>query len=336
MVLLFRSRLRPDWTIRKVVPPNPPALARTRALVAAATILAVLAGPVAAAIPRPSGYVNDFASVLTEDDRAYLVRFLGDLERDTNAEVVVVTVTSLEGLSIEEYANRLFADWGIGKRAQDNGVLLLVAPAERRVRIEVGYGLEGNLPDGLAGEIIRTDIVPEFQQGNLRRGIGRGLDRISRVVRGTTSAPLASRPEADSDVPPASVMLPFFSLFVALGGFAAGVSLRTGTIAPLVASGLMTAVPLFIAAMMSPLWLAGLMPLELAMLALGYRKGQSDYWARTLRGQSLADIRNEPSAWITGGDSGWSSGGSSDGMGSSSSSDFGGGSSGGGGASSHW
>jgi uncharacterized protein len=247
-----------------------------------------------------------------------------------------VTVTSLEGLSIEEYANRLFADWGIGKQAQDNGVLLLVAPAERRVRIEVGYGLEGNLPDGLAGEIIRTDIIPEFQQGNLRRGIGRGLDRISRVVRGATTAPLVSRPEADSDVLPAWVMLPFFSSFVALGGFAAGLSLRTRTVAPLVASGLMTSIPLLIAAMMSPLSLAGLMPLELAMLALGYRKGQSEYWARTLRGRSCADAPDEATAWITGGDSGWSSGGSSDGAGSSSSSDFGGGSSGGSGASSQW
>ena len=313
-----------------------PALARSRALVVATLLLATLASPLAAALPPPSGYVNDFASVLTEDDRVYLDLFLRALERDTTAEVVVVTVTSLEGLSIEEYANRLFANWGIGKRAQDNGILLLVAPAERRVRIEVGYGLEGSLPDGLAGEIIRTDIVPEFQQGNLRRGIGRGLDRISRVVRGETTASIASRSEAVPDVLPAFVIVPFLSIFVAFGGFAAGLSLRTRTIAPLVASGLFTAIPLFIAAMMSPLSLAGLMAIELATLALGYRKGRSDYWARMLRVQSPLDTRNDSSTWIIGGTSSGSSSGSSDGSGSSSSSDFGGGSSGGGGASAHW
>jgi uncharacterized protein len=314
-----------------------PALARNRALVVT-TLLLALPSVLAAAFPRPSGYVNDFASVLTADDRIYLEAFLRAVERDTTAEVVVATVTSLDGLTIEEYANRLFAEWSIGKRTRDNGVLLLVAPAERRVRIEVGYGLEGSLPDGLAGEIIRTNIVPEFQQGNLRRGIGRGLDRISRIVRGDTAAAAsAPPPQASPDVPPAIVIVPFFSLFVALGGFAAGLALRTRTIAPLAASGLLTGIPLFIAAMMSPLSLAALMPLELLMLAFGYRSGRSDYWARMLRASSPTATRNdEPNAWIMGGASGRSSNGSSDGNGSSSAGDFGGGSSGGGGASGHW
>ena len=303
-----------------------------------ATLLLTLPSVLAAAFPRPSGYVNDFASVLTEDDRIYLEAFLRAVERDTTAEVVVATVTSLDGLTIEEYASRLFAEWSIGKRTQDNGVLLLVAPAERRVRIEVGYGLEGSLPDGLAGEIIRTNIVPEFQQGNLRRGIGRGLDGISRVVRGdTTAAAIAPAQQAGANIPPAIVIVPFFSLFVALGGFATGLGLRTRTIAPLAASSLLTAIPLFIAAMMSPMSLAALMPLDLFMLALGYRSGRSDYWARMLRGEFPVDTRDdEPSAWIMGGASSRSSSATSDGNGSSSGIDFGGGSSGGGGASGHW
>ena len=112
-------------------------------------------------------------------------------------------------------------------------MLLLVAPAERKVRIEVGYGLEGSLPDGLAGEIIRTAILPEFKQGNMRRGIGRGLDRISRVVRGEVVEVVTSAPTTDagSGVPPVFVIVPFFSLFVVLGGIAAGLGLRTRTIA---------------------------------------------------------------------------------------------------------
>jgi TPM domain len=176
-----------------------PTRARTRAFVVATLLLAIHQGPLVAEFPRPSGYVNDFASVLTEDDRVYLETFLQAVERDTTAKVVVATVTSLEGLTIEEYASRLFAYWGIGERTRDNGILLLVAPAERRVRIEVGYGLEGILPDGLAGEIIRTAIVPEFQRGNLRRGIGRGQcppDRHSPFHRCRDVATVAGRSHA--------------------------------------------------------------------------------------------------------------------------------------------
>ena len=319
-----------------------PGRIRSAALVLVVLLLPAYERPLTAAFPSPSGYVNDFALVLTEDDRAYLERYLRAVERDTTAEVVVATVTSLDGLSIEEYASRLFADWGIGKSASDNGVLLLVAAGERRVRIEVGYGLEGSLPDGLAGEIIRTAIVPEFQQGNLRRGIGRGVDRIARVVRGdATGAVRAPAAAAGLDVPPLLLVVPFFGMFVALGGFAAGLGLRSRTIAPLVAGGLFTAIPLFIAAMMSVLSLAVLVPLELTALALGYRKGRSDRWRRTLRGNSPHGSL-EPDAWVMGGTSDSSSDRTSDGGGSSSSSsssssnDFGGGSSGGGGASGHW
>jgi uncharacterized protein len=305
--------------------------------VAFGVLVVVLQAPLGAAFPRPSGYVNDFASVLTEDDRAYLENFLRTLERDTTAEVAVATVTTLDGLTIEEYASRLFAEWGIGKRTRDNGILLLVAPAERRVRIEVGYGLEGALPDGLAGEIIRADIVPEFQQGNLRRGIGRGLDRISRVVRGDVAAlPVAPSARTDTWAPPAVVVVLFFGTFVALAGFSTGLGLRTRTIAPLVAGSLLTVIPLLIAATMSPVSLAALVPLEMLALALGYTKGQSDYWTRTLRTGAPSSRRDDDrSAWIMGGSNGTSDS-SSYTDGASSSSDFGGGSSGGGGASGHW
>lgn len=298
--------------------------------------MVALQTPLAAGFPRPTGYVNDFASVLTEDDRTYLEDFLRAVERDTTAEVVVATVTSLDGLSIEAYANRLFMDWGIGKKAQDNGVLLLVAPADRRVRIEVGYGLEGRLNDGLAGEIIRTAIVPEFQQGNLRRGIGRGLDRISQVVRGKTPAVTrAPASGASGEFPPAIVIVPFFAIFVTLGGFMAGLGLRTKTIGPLVAAGLFSAAPVLIAAMMSPGTLLVLLPLELFAVWLGYHKGGSGYWTRAMRSGSPHESPDEPDGWIMGGTDS-SSGGSSDGDGSSFSSDFGGGSSGGGGASGRW
>lgn len=308
----------------------------------AGLLLTMFQGLPGAAFPRPSGHVNDYALVLTADDRAYLENFLQTLERDTTAEVVVVTVTSLDGLTIEEYANRLFADWGIGTKTKDNGVLLLVAPAERKVRIEVGYGLEGSLPDGLAGEIIRTAVVPEFKLGNLRRGIGRGLDRISRVVRGDAAAvaavPSAPAAEAGSGIPPVLLAVPFFGIFVLLGGVAAGLALRTKTIALLIAAGLLTVIPMLLAATMSPWSLAFLLPVELIAMAFGYGRGQSDYWWRTLRAASPGGTRDvDPGDWVMGGSESSSGGGSDSGSdSSSSSSDSGGGSSGGGGASGSW
>ena len=202
-----------------------PAAARCTWLLLAA--LVAVARPASADFPKPTGYVNDFAQVLADDQKAYLENYLRLLEHDTSAEVVVATVDSLAGMSIEEYANRLFAEWGIGKKREDNGVLLLVAPRDRKVRIEVGYGLEPILPDGLAGEIIRTEILPEFRADNLPRGIGRGLNRINYIVRGLASgsaAPSAPAPESDEG-PPLLVLVPLFGL-LPLGVIAAVSAVR--------------------------------------------------------------------------------------------------------------
>src|SRR5262249_17021891 len=102
-------------------------------------VVVLLALPIwiAAALPRPSGYVIDFAGVLDASARDELMSIARDLERQTTAEMAIATVSSLDGMSVEEYANRLFHDWGIGKKAADNGVLVLVAPSERKMRIEV-------------------------------------------------------------------------------------------------------------------------------------------------------------------------------------------------------
>jgi uncharacterized protein len=293
-----------------------------------------------AAFPAPGGYVNDFASVLDESDESYLETFLETLERDTTAEVVVATVASLEGMTVEEYANRLFAEWGIGQARQDNGVLLLVAPGERAVRIEVGYGLEPILPDGLAGEIIRTEILPEFRAGNLPRGIGRGLNRISQIARRDPEAfARAAAATTANDVPPLWFAIPFFATFVVFGSFAAGLALRTKTYVPLTAGGMFVGVPLLLAVAISWTSIAVLVPLGLAALALGYRRGISAYWMGILRKGTPDTVSDyAPDEWVAGGTpgSGSSDRGGSDSGGSSSGSDFGGGSSGGGGASGRW
>jgi uncharacterized protein len=333
---LFGPRFRDDKT---GVPPHVlDRRRRFRRLVA--TWVVVLQLPVLAALPRHDGYVNDFASVLDEASEIYLETFLQTLERETSAEVVVATVASLEGMPAEEYASRLFAEWGIGKKRQDNGVLVLVAPADRVVRIEVGYGLESVLPDGLAGEIIRAEILPEFKIGNYPRGIGRGLNRIAQVVRGDPAAAAwAAAPDDDgTDFPPALVMVPFFGLFVVPAAFAAGLGIRTRTYVPLITGALLTGFPLLMMAVFaSASSSAILVALGLVALAIGYQKGQSAYWTGMLRKGTPGSAQSgEPVGWEMGGSSGSSTGGSSDSADSSSSSDFGGGSSGGGGATGHW
>ena len=115
--------------------------------------------------------------------RPSIDRRLDQLEQQTSSEIAVATVESLDGMSVEEYANRLFKEWGVGQAKQDNGVLVLVAPNEREMRIEVGYGLEGVLPDGLAGQVIRDDFTPRFRENDYSGGIRNGVNAPRRHRR---------------------------------------------------------------------------------------------------------------------------------------------------------
>src|SRR5687768_7244828 len=108
-----------------------------------------------AALPKMEGPVNDLAGVLAPEAEQAIKSRIRAVEAATTAEIAVVTVRSLEGETVETYANRLFNQWGIGKKGKDNGVLILAAIEDRKIRIEVGYGLEGTLPDGRCGQIIR-------------------------------------------------------------------------------------------------------------------------------------------------------------------------------------
>ncbi len=149
-------------------------------------------------VPQPAdrtGRIHDFAQVLTPSMAQALEQLAQGVERETTAQMAVVTVPSLDGLSVDEYAHRLFNDWGIGQRDANNGVLLLVAPNERRMRIEVGYGLEPLLTDGLCGEIRDQSILPPFRQGHLAQGIDAGAREIARILR---EHPQAARGAAGS------------------------------------------------------------------------------------------------------------------------------------------
>jgi uncharacterized protein len=127
--------------------------------------------------PTYSGHVNDFANVLDQQTKAKLELWLTNFENMTGTQIAVVTVASLEGRPIEEYANALYRAWGIGAKTgehKDKGALLLVAVQDRRTRLEVGYGLEGDLPDGLAGEIIRRMRL-DLQRGQYSEAMTTGV-----------------------------------------------------------------------------------------------------------------------------------------------------------------
>jgi uncharacterized protein len=125
-------------------------------------------------LPEYKGYVNDFAEVLSPQEEETITNLTRELQQKTTAEVAVVTLESVAPYEINLYAVKLFEKWGIGVKGKDNGVLILMALKEHEVRIEVGYGLEGILPDGLTGEIIRKYMVPAFKKGKYGNGIVSG------------------------------------------------------------------------------------------------------------------------------------------------------------------
>jgi uncharacterized protein len=133
--------------------------------------------------PSLSGRVVDQARLLSEAKEAEITAKLEALEADTSDQLVVVTVESLQDLEIEDYGYQLGRAWGIGQEGQNNGVLLIVAPNERKVRIEVGYGLEPILTDALSNQIIQTEILPPFREGGFERGITAGVDALDAQLR---------------------------------------------------------------------------------------------------------------------------------------------------------
>jgi uncharacterized protein len=131
----------------------------------------------------------DQAGVLSPSTIAALEAELAAHEDSTSNQIVVLTIPSLEDEVLEPYATRVFREWGLGLEERDNGVLVLVAVQDRRVRIEVGYGLEGDLTDATAGSIIRYEIVPRFKQGDFDAGVLEGVSAILQSVEGTYSPP---------------------------------------------------------------------------------------------------------------------------------------------------
>jgi len=292
----------------------------------ATAVLPVGSMPVSAQnFPSLTGYVNDGAGLLSPQGKAELESKLAQLEKDTTAQVFVATVKSLEGYSIEDYANRLFEKWKVGQKDKDNGVLLLVALDDRKMWIEVGYGLEPVITDGRAGRIRDADVIPMFKKDDYEGGIKAGAASIEKYIRdGTPPAPLEENPVKSmfGDFVFAFFILSIITIYLS-GFMARSKSIWVGGIWGVIAGAIMGLTIGGIAALVvMPLIFAGLGLGTDFLLSRNYQKlkeaGKSTDWHRTGGG-------------FWGGFGGGSGGGFGGGFGGG-----GGGSSGGGGAGGGW
>lgn len=147
------------------------------------------------AFPRPTGAVNDFANVIPADQRAAMENLAREVLQKTGTAVVVATVPTVGDMAADDYATRLYESWGIGKKGEDKGVLILLSMKERRVRIETGYGVEGILPDGVVGEILRLHVIPHLKQADYGRGLLNAMTAVSDVIARNAGVTLTGRPQ---------------------------------------------------------------------------------------------------------------------------------------------
>ncbi len=200
--------------------------------------LAFASGVWAAApqFPTLSGPVVDGANLLGADARAQLATQLTQFQKASGMQLVVVTLPNLQGYPIEDFGYQLGRAWGIGQKDKNNGVLLIVAQSEHRVRIEVGYGLEGTLTDALCANIIQTVMLPRFKTGQFPDGIEQGVQAIQAALRGEYQS--AAPPEGANQHSRGMGLLIFMLMLGAviflrsLGGPGGGMGGRRGLFLP--------------------------------------------------------------------------------------------------------
>ena len=181
---------------------------------------------------QPTADVNDFAGILSPDQKESLEQICRRVRESTGAQLAVVVLKSLEGGQVDDFAVRLFKQWGIGQKDEQNGVLLLVAIDDRKARIEVGYGLEPILPDALAGRILNDQLFPAFKQQQYAEGLTAAIERMAQIIEKNEPAPAdAGQPDAEVST---FAIVGMLSLFVAIGSFilGAGLGRRSGCLAP--------------------------------------------------------------------------------------------------------
>lgn len=264
-------------------------------------------------VPSLAGRVNDHAGMLSPGTVRQLESSLGVFETQESTQIVILTISSLEGEALEEYSLRVAEQWQIGQKGLDNGALLLIAKNDRKLRIEVGYGLEGKLTDLVAGRIIRDIITPRFKSGNFDQGVIDGATAMMAAVRGEFSAETIPAVTSDSatDTEGLLTMLLFGLFFV-------GKILGRNKVLAVAAGGVLA--PLLGFLFLGPNWLVILMLIPIGAIA-GFIASAFARVAPSSRRSGSTGMH-----WGTGGGFGGSSGGFSGG----------GGGFGGGGASGGW
>ena len=173
---------------------------------------------IAKEVPYLGGRVNDLAGMIDDDSQALMETGLEQLETDTGSQLVVLTVTNLEGAVLEDYALEVASTWKLGREGADDGVLVLVAEEERRIRIEVGYGLEGAIPDVTAKRIIDGLMTPRFREGDFSGGITEATDALGHLIRGEAVDLPEGETHQNFDDAPLSAKLMGISIFIIVIG----------------------------------------------------------------------------------------------------------------------
>ncbi|UCH12689.1 MAG: TPM domain-containing protein [Candidatus Omnitrophota bacterium] len=183
-----------------------------------------------AGMPAYRGYVNDFANVISAEDERTIEALAQELETETTAQIAVVTMPTTKPSTIEQYAVELFEKWGIGTKEKDNGVLILMAANDKKVRIETGYGLEGAIPDAIANQIISRIMIPQFKQGNFSKGIVLGAVSVAQLAAKEYNVKLtgAAGYARAATVTPASPAATLLRLLMTLSFFILIFGLRSG------------------------------------------------------------------------------------------------------------
>ncbi len=273
-------------------------------------------------VPPLTGRIVDQAQILSPDVERRLTSQLAAYESRTGTQIAVLTIPSLQGASLEAFAHRVATTWHLGTEQQDNGVILLVVPGDHRVRFEVGYGLEGALPDVVASRIIRQQMIPKFRTGDLPGGVAAGIEALQKVLdKEPTSLDTPSPTPAQSGEGLGQILLG-----VIVGAFVGGmIAAQYRPLGSLVGAGL-----------------AGLLSIPAGLILIAVAAGLGGFGAWLLSTLFQGSVRGARRTrdwgpgwydpWPTGG---WSRGGSS---GSDGGDVFagGGGDFGGGGASGEW
>lgn len=152
--------------------------------------------------PNYAGYVNDYANILSGETKDKLTALSAEIERKTTSQLAVLTVDTTMPFDIETYSVKLFEKWGIGQKDKNNGVLILVATKDRTIRIEIGYGLEGAIPDALAKNTIEKFMLPFFKKGDYNKGVLQAAAVISKLIAGEYNVDISELDNIKIEAPP--------------------------------------------------------------------------------------------------------------------------------------